>query len=294
MSWFFDHVAWEPNWAWAHGPPDSRPLGKWEDLLAGSAAYLVIITVLSLFMRSRRNAKDKNGDPTPQGYNVTAISMVQNFLMAIYSFYAFWGTALVLWKNWKAAGFDPLVPFCDPHGVMDVNLDYWLYTFYISKYAEFTDTILLLLRAKPVFPPANSQYFLHVFHHAVTASIVWVTWRVPFSVGWIGPLSNGFVHTFMYSYYFLTELGMNRKYGGMLITPIQLVQFVLAILSTVYEGTHMKECNTTPWAMYWLWFTYFVFLSFFVKLYVDKAADRASSRPLKNGGDKNSKDKKEA
>jgi hypothetical protein len=110
----------------------------------------------------------------------------------------------------------------------------------------------------------------------VTASIVWITWRVPFSVGWIGPLSNGFVHTFMYGYYFLTELGMNRKYGGILITPIQLIQFILALSGSLPDGIWLNECGTTLWAISWMWFTYGVFLLFFLKLFFDKKAERSS------------------
>jgi len=146
----------------------------------------------------------------------------------------------------------------------------------LNKFFEWFDTIFLALRAKPVFPPLTSQYFLHVFHHLVTPSIVWLAWRVPFSAAWFGPFSNGFVHVFMYTYYLLTELGMNRKYGGMLITPIQLVQFVMALSIVSFETFYLKECRSDPWAVGWMWFTYFVFLVFFVKLFYDKKQERSS------------------
>jgi hypothetical protein len=282
--WFFDPEFWDPKWAWAKVAPDERPMGSWEAMLSGSAAYLVLISVLSFFMRHRRNNKTKDGKPDPQPFNVSTVSLIQNFLMTIYSAYAFWGTFLVVYRNWKANGFDPWIPFCDPKGKMDVGMDWWLYSFYLSKFFEFTDTVLLILRAKPVFPPGNSQYFLHVFHHLVTASIVWITWRVPFSVGWIGPLSNGFVHTFMYAYYFLTELGMNRKYGGILITPIQLIQFILALLGSLPDGIWFNECGTTLWAISWMWFTYGVFLLFFLKLFFDKKAERSAGSTRNGGG----------
>jgi len=81
----------------------------------------------------------------------------------------------------------------------------------------------------------------------------------------------------MYFYYFLTELGMNRKYGGMLITPIQLVQFIVALTLIVYETLNIQECRTVPWAIYWMWFTYAVFLLFFLKLFFDKKQERAKS-----------------
>lgn len=70
---------------------------------------------------------------------------------------------------------------------------------------------------------------------------------------------------------------MNRKYGGMLITPIQIVQFVVALLIVTYEGIFMEQCGT-PMAMSWLWFTYVVFLVFFIKLYWDKKRERQHGR----------------
>jgi len=101
----------------------------------------------------------------------------------------------------------------------------------------------------------------------------------------------------MYSYYFLTELGMNSKYGGVIITPIQLIQFVLAISSTIYEGlyrfpslalalclssicllSNMGHCRSHPYSLYWMWFTYSVFLAFFLKLFMDKKQQRSAAK----------------
>lgn len=164
-------------------------------------------------------------------------------------------------------------------------MDFWFYTFYLSKFVEYIDSLILVLRAKPLWPPGNSQYFLHVFHHSVTASIVWYAWRTKFSGAWIGPLSNSFVHTFMYAYYFLTDLGMPRTYGGVLITPIQLIQFVIAMLSIVYETINPSECHSDTSSLYWMWFTYSVFLVFFVKLFMDKKKMRAAARVSSNKKD---------
>ncbi len=49
---------------------------------------------------------------------------------------------------------------------------------------------------------------------------------------YVGPLVNAFVHTWMYLYYFLAEMGwINRKYGGMLLTPLQIVQCISAFVT---------------------------------------------------------------
>lgn len=113
-------------------------------------------------MYSRRNHRDaKTGKPAPRPINVKIISVTQNLFMTIYSLWALIGTSLVLYQEWKKAGFSLTVPFCDPQHRFQKAMDFWFYTFYLSKFLEFVDTVLLILRAKPVMPPGNSQYFLH-------------------------------------------------------------------------------------------------------------------------------------
>lgn len=47
------------------------------------------------------------------------------------------------------------------------QLFFWSYMYYLSKYYEFIDTLLLLLRKK-----ATSA--LHVFHHALVLLMAWL------------------------------------------------------------------------------------------------------------------------
>jgi len=240
-------------------------------MIAGSMLYLIVIGVCSYLMR-RRRAEGK-----PVG-NLSIFVALQNLIMCLYSLYAFWGVAMTILRLSRQPGWTWRKLACDPDHTASKALDYWFYHFYLSKFLEWFDTIFLALRAKPVLPPLTSQYFLHVFHHLVTPSIVWIAWRVRFSSSWFGPLANGFVHVFMYFYYFATELGMNRKYGGLLITPIQLIQFIIALSLISYETFNMEECRSAPWAIYWMWFTYGLFLLFFLKLFYDKKQERAKGR----------------
>jgi len=266
----WDDRALELSFSWLHGPHDSRLLGTWEAMIAGSVLYVIVIAIFSYAMRQRR----AQGRPVA----ISLFVLIQNLVMGVYSLYAFWGTTMVILRLSKQPGWSWRQLMCDPSHAVQRSLDFWFYHFYLSKFLEWFDTIFLALRGKPIFPPLTSQYFLHVFHHLVTPSIVWIAWRVPFSTAWVGPFSNGFVHVFMYFYYFLTELGMNRKYGGMFITPIQLVQFIVALSLITFETLHVSECNSTPWAIAWMWFTYGVFLLFFLKLYFDKKQERSGGR----------------
>ena len=99
------------------------------------------------------------------------------------------------------------------------DLDYWVWLFFLSKFYEWFDTLILLFRGKQVsnddyttfcliisqlVPPENSILMLHIWHHTVTASVAWCGWLLPFGVNWAGPITNTFVHMFMYTYYALT------------------------------------------------------------------------------------------
>jgi hypothetical protein len=87
----------------------------------------------------------------------------------------------------------------------------------------------------------------------------------------------------MYGYYFLAELNLiNRRYGGMFITPIQLVQFVICLVLGTYESIKYffqgNQCNNlSPAVASWLWFNYMVFFVFFVNIFFDKSAARSTT-----------------
>jgi len=206
--------------------------------------------------------------------------MPHNFIMCIYSLYAFVVTLGVMMENNKTAPLQTLV--CDPNKLQEKGMDYWFYTFYLSKYVEYLDSVFLIVKAKGLMPPANSQYFLHIYHHAVTAAIVWSCMHFHFSTSWTGPLTNSFVHILMYGYYFLTEANLiDRRLGGKFITPIQLIQFifclVLAIVETTMDLSTNGGCKTDYSVISFMLINYVIFFVFFVKVYLDKKTERTRS-----------------
>jgi len=214
-------------------------------------------------------------------FNINFITIPHNLIMCVYSLYAFIGVALVLFQNLQKVNFNAYYLFCDTNSDMAEGMDYWIYTFYLSKYVEYLDTVFLLLKAKPVIPPENSQYFLHIYHHAITAAIVWVTLHYKFSTSWTGPLTNAFVHTMMYGYYFLAEMDkIDRSLGGKFITPIQLIQFMFCLGAVIYE-TIQPNCGTHFGTVVFLFVNYMIFFLFFVKIWIDKRRERKQSRSIK-------------
>jgi len=214
--------------------------------------------------------------------NINPITIPHNFIMCIYSFYAWIGIWLVLYQNLKKENFNLSLLICDPNHKIMEGLSFWTYTFYLSKFVEYLDTVFLLLKAKPVMPPENSQYLLHIYHHAITAAIVWVTIHFHFSTAWTGPLTNAGVHTLMYGYYFLAEMDkIDRTWGGKFITPIQLVQFLFCLLMVIYEVIFPEVCGSHVGTLLFLVGNYVIFFTLFVKIWLDKKRERRRARAEK-------------
>jgi hypothetical protein len=115
----------------------------------------------------------------------------------------------------------------------DQILLYLGYTYYLSKFIDFLDTIYFVLRKKD-----SHVTGLHVFHHTMMPFWCYIFFK--FSTytnnGFI-PLINAFVHTIMYTYYALAALGPHmQKYlwWKSWITILQLVQFVACTIHSLY------------------------------------------------------------
>jgi hypothetical protein len=90
---------------------------------------------------------------------------------------------------------------------------------YIVKYIEFVDTVLLMLKKKPLT-------FLHTYHHGATAFLCYAQLLGQTSISWVPITINLFVHCLMYNYFFLVSCGRKVWYKRY-ITMIQIVQFVV-------------------------------------------------------------------
>jgi hypothetical protein len=299
---------------WLHG--DSRPLYGFDGLMKMTVLYIVIICGLSYLMRHRRANEKKllhqeyelkkleNEAKTNESlkekydilkkeyalakveykpFNINFITIPHNLIMCLYSLYSFVGVSIVMWENNKTAPLSSLV--CDTHREQKRGMDYWFYAFYLSKFVEYLDTIFLIIKAKGIMPPENSQYTLHIYHHAVTAAIVWGCINYNFTCAWTGPFTNSFVHILMYGYYFLAELNLiDRRLGGKFITPIQLIQFLfclsLAVSETIWNYVTNGGCKSNYYAIGFMIFNYLIFFSFFVKVYTDKKNERSRSHTI--------------
>lgn len=163
-----------------------------------------------------------------------------------------------------------------------------LYLYYLSKYWEFLDTFIMVLRK------SNSQIsFLHVYHHVSVTMVWWFNnYYYPGGEGWPAAALNSFVHVWMYGYYFLATLNIEvtwKKY----LTQLQIIQLglfmVLGVLVFVRGSIEFRFIGVINGI--YAFSVLILFLNFYIKSYLDNQSKKREERS-KNSGKTNTKEKK--
>ncbi len=77
-------------------------------------------------------------------------------------------------------------------GAIRGEIYYWGYVFYVAKYYDFVDTMLLIARKEPL-------KFIHWYHHAIVPISVWYAFDQQFAMPVFSAcLFNSAVHAVMY------------------------------------------------------------------------------------------------
>ncbi|EDW02596.1 elongation of very long chain fatty acids protein F [Drosophila grimshawi] len=124
------------------------------------------------------------------------------------------------------------------------NLERYLhFAYFINKLIDLLDTVFFVLRK------SNKQIsFLHVYHHVMVSAVCYLIMRFYGTGGHLNIVGmvNSLVHTVMYFYYFLSAFlpGFKAKiWWKKYITIIQLVQFVVIALYTLFVMLIQKDCH---------------------------------------------------
>eukprot|EP00249_Psilotum_nudum_P025230 c29503_g1_i1 orf=295-1179(-) len=115
----------------------------------------------------------------------------------------------------------------------ETEMAHFIYLFYLSKFVEFVDTIIMLLKFS-----TRQITVLHVYHHASIAIIWWmIAHHAPGGDAYFSAAVNSGIHVFMYLYYLLSAILRNDEtkrhkylFWGKHLTLIQMLQFVLNML----------------------------------------------------------------
>lgn len=180
--------------------------------------------------------------PTDNPNHLKNVCRVWNGAFATFSAVAF------LWSmtQWRVA----LWPTEDAAG----PLPFFAIAYAFSKPAEFGDTVLLMLRRKEV-------RLIHWSHHVITLLFTWDLLVNRVKEGIFFALVNLFVHSIMYSYYFLVSFEALRKplmSRSHFITQLQILQFIVCIVFTVVRapalGVRATAVAITMYAYYGVMF----------------------------------------
>jgi len=236
----------------------------------------------------------KTNGTSPQ---FTAFVFLHNLLLSIYSAWTFvlgWSIEV---ESFQKRGFFPT--WCDyGEESWDKGMRNLMWLFYLSKYYEFIDTLILIIKGKN--PPLLQEY-----HHVGVVISMWALTVTRTGVGYWMMLINSGVHTIMYAYYASTVypqtkglLAIVKRY----ITMMQITQFLVAVtfvalpivLATVgiyaygrTEEEYMKICTNSyqRYSIIYSWLYLFpliiLFFSFYNSTYTDKPKDKDEGKSEK-------------
>eukprot|EP00884_Botryococcus_braunii_P013416 jgi/Botrbrau1/22075/Bobra.0206s0003.1 len=156
--------------------------------------------------------------------------LVHNTVLVLLSSYMSSRAAYLAWKhNFRF--------WTQPYSPSQRDMGFIIYIFYLSKYFEFIDTLIMVGKGA-----VRQITFLHLYHHAATAFIWWtIAYAAPGGAAWYTCFINSLVHVFMYSYYLLAAaLGGNERakkkylWWGRYLTQFQMIQFLTMMAQAAY------------------------------------------------------------
>ena len=161
-----------------------------EAMFAMALFYLVSKEPLRIF-------RDRIGfSPKSDGFK--KFVALHNLALAVFSGVTAWNSWAVVFSHLVSRGW--FATYCDVEGThWQSGLGAWATIFYISKYYEFADTWILVLKGK-------KASFLQVYHHT---GIVFCMWGgVVCQSAWLlfVVCLNSFIHTLMYTYFLIKTL----------------------------------------------------------------------------------------
>ncbi|KAB8556613.1 hypothetical protein FH972_025650 [Carpinus fangiana] len=121
--------------------------------------------------------------------------------------------------------------------IWNEGLAFWGWFFYLSKFYEVFDTIIILAKGK-------RSSTLQTYHHAGAMMCMWAGMRYRGPPIWMFALVNAGIHTIMYTYYTLSAVGIRvPKAVKQLITTAQIMQFLVGI---TFAGAHFFVSYAVP------------------------------------------------
>lgn len=163
---------------------------------------------------------------------------------------------------------------CVAYNRDDPPLANLLWLFYVSKIWDFWDTIFIVLGKK-----WRQLSFLHVYHHITIFLFYWLNANTFYDGDIFLTIAlNGFIHTVMYTYYFICMHTKDPKTGKNLpiwwksyLTMLQLIQFVTMMSQGTYVLVTDCPSLSKPIARVYVGYIlslFFLFMQFYINSYM--------------------------
>jgi hypothetical protein len=244
------------------------PMSDYTSLISMIIGYLVVVGWLKEYMKSRKK------------FELKWVVLFHNAFLCVLSLTMLLGVlyemALKVTAYGESWSQKAEMLICDSDKRLAVGGQiFWFYIFYLSKYYEFLDTVIILLKKRPLI-------FLHVYHHFITAVLTFVMLDNEVAVQWIAITANASVHVPMYFYYAMSSLGYDvwwKKY----ITLFQILQFVTDLsvnsIGFYYHFTTNHACSGSleSWLFGQAILLSFLllFINFFFSTYKKKGSEKS-------------------
>ncbi|CAI5522420.1 unnamed protein product [Closterium sp. Naga37s-1] len=171
---------------------DETPVSNLPLMLCTCIGYVAFILGLKWYRTKNKMA------PVNLGF----LPAIHNLILCLWSLAMFLGTIHAMLLDSEINKYDTGMGkytwlLCFPSTVKPVGyLWFWSYIYYLSKYYELLDTVILVLKNKPLS-------FLHVYHHATIVFLCWLWLTNTQSLQVIAITINTGIHVMMYFYYFM-------------------------------------------------------------------------------------------
>ncbi|KAG0036969.1 hypothetical protein BGZ82_003390 [Podila clonocystis] len=284
------------HWALAPQPKDILYpeyfdlLVNWRTPIAVAALYVLMVVLLnpkqgkvSRVVAADTASKEGKGAVKKQELSestpfMTTLVFVHNAILCAYSAWTFYGMFFA-WKDCFAT-HSFMEAVCDSDNTFWDKLGYYSYYFYLSKYYEIVDTIIILLKGR-------RSSLLQTYHHAGAIITMYLGFNYRAHPIWIFTTFNSFIHTIMYCYYAATSIGLKPP-GKKYLTSMQITQFWTGTsLALWYEIGAPAGCFVNPGSRFAIWATLayvapliYLFTAFARKMYGSRAKAAAHPQPF--------------
>jgi len=247
--------------------PFLRFADQWYAPWVTVVSYLLIVFGLKAIYFIPSHDKEASERAKRKWAGLTFVHNLIIFLETAWILYLF-GGAMLRYVTQNGLGYWGL--YCDPNHNLDAESDFRFFEslFYLNKYHELFDTVILVLRGK-------SPSFLALFHHTVMLLVTYYNrWPYLAPAMWLSVVLNLVVHVFMYAYFTLTSLGIRLAFVRIWLTRIQILQFWIILFHALPWPYYRYYYGCLGHWFSWLWvvapvtFINLLFLQFYVGQYI--------------------------